>query len=153
MEYTFKYIRRTRALFIDLVNSLTLEQLNEVPKGFNNNIVWNFGHIVVSTLGLCYVRSGVEPTMQIQDFNKYKNGSKPESFITKEEVEALKEHAIQSIQQIEEDIKANKFNNIVPYATQTFGYNMSTIEEIVTCTQSHDAIHFGVALAIKKTLQ
>ena len=60
----FKYIRRNRELFLELVNSLSIEQLNKIPEGFNNNIAWNFGHIVVTTQTLCYVRSGVKPDMK-----------------------------------------------------------------------------------------
>ena len=53
-ELIFKYIRRNRELFLDLVNSLSVDQLNKIPEGFNNNIAWNFGHIVITTQALCY---------------------------------------------------------------------------------------------------
>ena len=48
MEKQFETIRKTRAFLRSLVDNLTTEQLNEIPEGFSNNIVWNFGHIVAA---------------------------------------------------------------------------------------------------------
>lgn len=59
MDSTLKFIKQARTAFIELLDGLTLEQLNTVPEGFNNNIIWNFGHIVVSTQTLVYVRTGI----------------------------------------------------------------------------------------------
>lgn len=59
MNEVFEFIINSRTAFIKLVDSLTIEQLNKIPDGYNNNIIWNFGHIVVSTQTLCYVRTGI----------------------------------------------------------------------------------------------
>lgn len=146
----FKYIRRNRELFLQLVNSLHIEQLNKIPDGFNNNIAWNFGHIVVSTQNLCYVRPNVKPGIGIPFRMKYQKDSKPEGFITQDEIDTLKQQLFSTIDAIEEDIKNNVFKNITPYATSTYGYEMKTIEEILTCTLAHDSLHYGYALAQRK---
>jgi hypothetical protein len=153
MQEALTYIKQTRALFIQLLNELNMEQLNEVPQGFSNNIAWNFGHIVVSTQVLCYVRSGIEKDLEISFLEKYQKGSKPGDFISKEEIEELKKQAIGSIQKIERDIQVNKFGQIEPFATSTFKLTMQTIEEVVTCCLAHDAMHYGYAVALKKSLQ
>ena len=145
-----KYIRRNRELFLELVNSLSTEQLNKIPKGYNNNIIWNLGHIIVSTQGLCYLRSEIKPNISIPFMAKYKKDSKPESFITKEEIDTLKEQLISTINTIEEDVNNNVFEKVAPYATVTYAYEMKTIEEILTCTLAHDSLHFGYALAQRK---
>ena len=149
-ENVFKYIRRNRELFLQLVNSLSIEQLNKIPEGFNNNIAWNFGHIVASTQSLCYVRSEVKPDLDIRFKTKYQKGSRPEGFITQEEIDILKHLLVSTVNAIEEDVKNNIFKTITPYATSTYGYEMTTIEEILTCTLAHDSLHYGYAFAQRR---
>ena len=48
MQSQFHIIKENRKLFIRMMEELTIEQLNEIPTGFNNNMAWNFGHAVVS---------------------------------------------------------------------------------------------------------
>jgi hypothetical protein len=150
MQYTIKYIRRIRENFIQLMDTLSIEQLNEIPEGYNNNIIWNFGHIVTSTPALCYVRSGVNKHIDNPYFDKYRNGTMPESFVSKEEVDELKTLALSHLEKIEKDIEANTFLNIEPYATATFKYEMNTIEEILTCATAHESLHLGIASSIKR---
>ncbi|MEP6467080.1 MAG: DinB family protein [Parafilimonas sp.] len=149
-EFVFKYIRKNRELFLQLVNSLSIEQLNKIPDGFRNNIVWNFGHIIISTQNLCYVRSGIKPDIEVPYKSKYGKDSKPESFITQQEIDALKQQLAATINTIEEDVNNDVFKNIKPYSTATYAYEMHIIEEILTCTLAHDSLHFGYALAQRK---
>lgn len=153
MDFEFKYIRRTRELFTELLNGLSIEQINEIPAGFRNNIAWNFGHIIVSTQALCYLRSGVQPDIDIPFLSKYQKGSKPESFISQEEINVLKEQAITSLSKIEEDIVKGVFANIAtPFSTATYGYEMGSIEEIITCCLAHEALHSGYAMAQRRLI-
>lgn len=153
MDFEFKYIRRTRELFTELVNGLSIERLNEIPAGFRNNIAWNFGHIIVSTQALCYLRSGVQPHIDIPFLNKYQKGSKPETFISQEEINVLKEQAITSLSKIEEGIVKGVFTNIAtPFSTATYGYEMGSIDEIVACCVAHESLHLGYAMAQRKLI-
>jgi len=149
-EFVFKYIRKNRELFLNLVNSLTIEQLNKIPEGYRNNIAWNFGHIVVSTQLLCYVRPQVDTSKEISFRTKYAKDSKPESFIEQKEIDELKKQLVSSIDAIEEDLKNGVFKNIKPYSTATYAHEMHSIEEILTCTLAHDSFHYGYALAQRK---
>ncbi|WP_407635809.1 DinB family protein [Solitalea canadensis] len=38
----------------------TIDQLNKVPAGFNNNLIWNIGHEIVAQQALIYKSSGLE---------------------------------------------------------------------------------------------
>lgn len=145
-----KYIRRNREIFLELVNGLSIDQLNTIPKGFNNNIAWNFGHIVISTQLLCYVRPNVQPNKNIPFREKYQKGSRPEGFIPQEEIDALKQQLLSTIDAIEQDVQNGIFNTVQPYATHTYRHEMTTIEEILTCTLAHDSMHYGYAAAQKK---
>lgn len=150
MQYTTKYIRRIREIFLGLIEDLSIEQLNEIPAGFNNNIVWNFGHLITSTTALCYISSGIDRNANNPYLDKYRKGTRPESFITEEELNDLKRLAFSNLDKIESDLAANKFQQIQPFATGTFKYEMHSIEEILTCATAHESLHLGIANAIKK---
>ena len=103
MENQFYITKQNRQVFIKLVDSLTTDQLNEIPEGFNNNIAWNFAHIVVSQQILCYAKAGKEMKISKEYIDKYQRGSKPESYIEQKEVDFFKEQAIQLIDEFQKD--------------------------------------------------
>ncbi|MFC5284039.1 DinB family protein [Pedobacter alpinus] len=149
----FNFIIQTREAFIRLVNSLSVEELNQIPAGFNNNIIWNFGHIVVTTPALCYVRTGIWTDVSaIKYWNEFKKDSKPSRDINEEEIAELKALAISSIESIKEDYKKGIFNSVTPFATATYGADMNSFEEILVTTVGHDNMHLGYALAQRKLI-
>ena len=151
MNQAFEFIINSRKAFIQLVDSLSIEQLNKIPDGYNNNIIWNFGHIVVSTQTLCYVRTGVLQDAATVKFNEYyKKDTKPTYTVTEEEVEELKTIALGSIEKIKADYAAGKLANITPFTTATYGVQMNSIEEVLITTIGHDNVHYGYAWALKR---
>jgi len=153
MEQVFKFIIDARKAFIKEIESLSLEQLNEIPTGFNNNIIWNFGHIVVTTPILCYVRSGIwADASSIKFASAYGKGTKPTYTVTQEEVDELKALAISSIESIQADYNAGKLNAITPFETSTFGAVLNNIEEIIITTAGHDNTHLGYITAQKRII-
>lgn len=153
MQETFKFIIEARHKFIELIDSLSIEQLNQVPAGFNNNIIWNFGHIVVSTQTLAYVRTGIKADTAWVKYNEdYRKDTKPTRFVEQAEIDELKEIAIRSIEQIAEDYAHGNFAAITPFSTVTYGYPMHSIEEVMVLTAGHDNVHFGYALAQRRCL-
>lgn len=90
MEQTFKIWETSRKIYLKLIESYSIEQLNKIPEGFSNNLIWNLGHIIVSQQGLVYRLSGLAVNVSEEMTNKYKNGSKPTCDATQEEVDELK---------------------------------------------------------------
>lgn len=154
MEKVFEFIITARKAFAELVNGLSIEELNHTPEGFNNNIIWNFGHIVVTTQTLVYVRTGIWPDKSsVKYVDAYEKGSKPSYFVEATEIEALKALSITSIQKIEEDYMRGILKNIQPYATGTYGALMQDIEDVLVTTIGHDNLHFGYAQAQRKAIR
>lgn len=149
----FDLIIKTRQAFIKLIEEQSTENINEIPEGFNNNIIWNFGHIVVSTPVLCYIRTGVRTTVDsIPYIDKYKKGTKPEVQISEEEIDTLKRQSIGSIHQLQQDFEKGVFQNIQPFETSTYGNRMETIEAVLLATLAHDNLHYGYAKAQNKEI-
>jgi hypothetical protein len=154
MKQIFEFIINSRKAFIQLIDGLTIEQLNKIPDGYSNNIIWNFGHIVVSTQTLCYVRTGILENASAVKFNDfYKKDTRPAYTVTAEEIAELKATALESIKKIEEDYANGKFGAITPFATATYGAQMNSVEEILTTTIGHDNLHYGYALALKRRIK
>lgn len=151
MEYLLNITRQTRANFIRLVESSTVEELNEIPVGFNNNIIWNFGHIISSQQGLCYVLSNVEAVIEKQYMLPFKKGTKPEKYFNAEEINTLKELMQSTINQLEEDLSNNKFKSYNAFKTD-YGMEVKSSDEAVQFFVVHDALHYGIASAIKKVI-
>ncbi|WP_205896842.1 DinB family protein, partial [Pseudomonas viridiflava] len=55
--------KKHQNFILDLVKDLSIEQLNKIPDGFNNNIIWNIAHLTAAQQNLCYTRSGLLPTV------------------------------------------------------------------------------------------
>lgn len=151
MEQHFKTIRQTRNNFIQLLDSCTLEEANQVPEGFNNNIIWNFGHIIASLHGLCYTLSGLKAKSSPDYLNEYRKGTKPERFIGQDEVNELKELMLNTVDELEEDLKNQVFINYNAYTT-SYGVTLNDIQDAVQFFPIHDAYHYGCATAIKRII-
>ena len=153
MEKVFQFIIDGRKAFIRLIDELSLEQLNEIPTGFNNNIIWNFGHIVVSTQTLSYTRTGIrEGVSWVKYVEAYAKGTKPTYFVSQEEVNDLKEIALSSILEIEADYNAGVFKTTTPYETATYGATLNSIEDVLITSVGHDNLHYGYATAQKRII-
>ncbi|MCZ0211646.1 DinB family protein, partial [Streptomyces sp. UMAF16] len=63
MNSVIQNIVNIRKYLIEMCEPLSVVQLNTIPNGFNNNIIWNFGHLIAAQQGLCYIRSGLKPVV------------------------------------------------------------------------------------------
>ena len=151
MKEQFDLIRQTRTRFIDLVDGLSIEELNEIPAGMNNNIAWNFGHIITAQQGLCKGLSGVEQDVPDELTAGFKKGTKPEGFMSQETIDELKEYAMSCIDELERGLGENVFVQYKTYTT-SYGYTLNNIEDAVRFVMVHDALHLGYAMAIRRNL-
>lgn len=151
MKEQFELIRQTRTRFIDLVNGLSIEELNEIPSGMNNNIAWNFAHIVTAQQGLCNRLSGIEPDVPAELIGPFNRGTKPEGFISQETIDQFKEYAVTCIDELERGLAENVFVQYKSYTT-SYGYTLNNIEDAIRFVMVHDALHLGYSMAIRKNL-
>jgi DinB superfamily len=151
MQKQIELIKQTRSRFIQLVESLSIEQLNEIPAGMSNNIAWNFGHIVAAQQGLCNGLSGVALNLDPAFITNFKKGTKPEGFINEETINTFKGYMLSNISDLEKALADNVFVNYQPYVT-SYGYPLNNIEDAVRFVSVHDALHLGYSMAIRKNL-
>ena len=57
METSFNINQTIRIALLNFLENHSLEQLNAIPEGFSNNLIWNIGHCIVATnVGLQTIR-------------------------------------------------------------------------------------------------
>lgn len=149
MEATFKIWETSRKLYLNIIETYSLEQLNKIPEGFSNNLVWNLGHIIVSQQGLVYRLSDLPMSVSPEMMDKYKNGSKPTEFVTQDEVNELKVLLFSLIEKTKQDYASGLFTNYNEYTT-AIGFNLSSAAEAMEFNNYHEAIHLGIMMQIRK---
>ena len=149
MQSVFEVQKTSRTIFLKFLENYSLEQLNKIPEGYNNNIIWNIGHIIASQQGMVYKLSGL-PTLVSEDFiNKYKKGTKPEGIVSQAEVDEIKTLLETTFLQTVEDFTNNIFINFSEYTT-SIGFTIRNAEEAVNVNNYHEGIHLGIILSLRK---
>lgn len=153
IEEEVRKLKITRSNFLKLMDGLTVAQLNQKPEGFNNNVIWNFGHSLISQQLLCYRLSGAKPRLDDQLINNYKKGSAPDQVLSSEQIQTLKEIAIPSADWMLEDYNSGILHEN-PFSAYTTSYNitLNTAEEAITFNNIHEGLHLGYAMALKRLL-
>lgn len=146
---SISHITQTRENFTKLIDSLSTDQLNQIPDGFNNNLIWNYAHNIVTMQLLCYKLSGLDINIPEDVLSKYRKGTKPEAFIPADEILLLKKLCRNTAHQLAEDVKNESFHHYNKYET-SFGVVLECIEDAIAFDAVHEGVHLGYALAMKK---
>lgn len=149
MNATFNIWKTSRAIYLKFLENYSLEQLNKIPEGMNNNLIWNIGHIIVSQQGLVYRLSGLPRYVSDEMTAKYQNGSVPTGNTTKEEVDEIKNLLISTMNQTISDYEKGIFNEYTPYETKT-GFSLQNLNDAIEFNNYHEGIHLGFMMKIKR---
>lgn len=149
METTFAITRQSREIYGSFIHKYSLGQLNKIPQGFNNNLIWNIGHIMVSQQMLAYLGSGNEPMVSREIIDRYKRGTKPESDATAREVEEIKQLLFTTITKTEEDYRNGLFRAYTERSTE-LGFTLATIDDALTFNNYHEGVHLGIIMGLRK---
>ncbi|MGK4566701.1 DinB family protein [Flavobacterium sp. 3HN19-14] len=149
MKSTFEITNYSRSVIAKFLDNYSLEQLNKVPEGFNNNLIWNIAHIIVVQQMLVYNLFGLPMMVDGEMVAKYKRGTKPESDVTQEEVDFIKSLLFTAIEKTETDFNAGGFENFTEFTTMT-GYTMKSVNDAITFNIYHEAVHTGMMMSIRK---
>ena len=149
METQIAVIQLTQQNLVKILDSVSEEQFNKVPAGYNNNLIWNFAHVLAAFQVLCYSRAGLPPRLDETFINSYKIGTKPETHVSLEEYATIKYNAEWMLVKFKEDYAAGVFSNFQSYST-SFGFAISTVDMALEYITMHHGLHLGYSMAIKK---
>lgn len=149
MKTTFKITRTSREIYKSWLEKYTPHQLNKIPEGFSNNLIWNIGHIMVSQQLLVYAGSNRPMMVSEELINKYRRGTKPEHDASPEEIEEIKNLLLTTIEKTEDDYKSGLFTTYNE-RTSELGFLLSSTEDAITFNNYHEAMHLGIMMQIRK---
>lgn len=144
-------ITHTRRTLLTLIGGLTIDQLNEIPDGFNNNIAWNVAHLIATQQRLCYSRCDLQPRIADSFIAKYQKGTKPESFITDAEFTEIRELLFTSLEILKADYDQQVFANYTAWTTP-YGNDVSSVDDALNFLPFHEGLHYGYVMALKRMI-
>jgi hypothetical protein len=149
MKSQIETIRKTRTNLLEQIKNLSNEEFNRVAEGFNNNIIWNLGHMIATQQGICYKRAGL-PTMISDDFwEKFRSGSKPEGKISEDEIAKIRELLFTTLDKLQTDYDEKIFEKYTAWSTRS-AVQIASIDDGIEFLQFHEGLHQGTILAIKR---
>lgn len=149
VQQVFETTIRSRNMILELLQKHTLEQLNKIPEGFNNNLIWNIGHVIVAQQVLVYKLSGLPMMIANEMVDKYKNGSRPERDVTQAELDEIKNLLLETINKTAADYNNGVFKTYNEYTT-SIGFNLKNAEEAIVYNNFHEGLHLGIMMSLRK---
>ena len=147
----FSHLRSIRKNLLDVVEPFSLAQLNKIPTGFNNNLIWNLAHCAVTQQLLCYKLAGQPAGLSTDIINVYRKGGRPDGNVDQAFVDMIKRYLNSSIDQIEVDYKNGLFTDYSEYTT-SFGVTLTSIEEAILFNNIHESMHLGTMLSMRRLI-
>lgn len=151
MQRAFDITRQNRKVLAVYLKNYSLEQLNKVPDGFSNNLIWNIAHIIVVQQMLVYNLSGLPMLVSNEMVAKYKKGTRPEADVTQEEFDKIQSLLFETIDQTEKDFQDKLFEKYTEFTTMT-GFAIRSVDDAIAFNYFHEATHLGMMMMIRKFL-
>jgi hypothetical protein len=150
MFTTIQFIAIARQQMVNIMDGLTIEQINKTPQGFNNNLIWNLAHVVATFQNYTYRRSsGLDIAINENLITDYGNGSFPKEFVAAEEIEDIKKLAVSTIDNLKNDIEKGSFKTYTPFEVTAGKVNLQTLDDCLSFMLFHESMHLGTMKALK----
>lgn len=151
MDWIFEITLKNRKILKSFLENYSLEDLNKIPEGFSNNIIWNVVHVVVSQQLLVYDLSSVPTLVPKTMIDRFRKGTQPGKDLTQAEIDGIKELLLTTIEKTREDYKDGVFKTFQKYTT-SINITLTKVDEAIMYNTYHEGIHLGYILALKKSL-
>jgi len=149
METSFNINQNSRTVLRNFLENHSLEQLNAIPEGFSNNLIWNVGHCVVAQQMLVYKLSDLPMMISDEMVEKYKRGTKPEHSVSQIEVNEMKTLLFSTLEKTKKDFSEKLFQNYNEFTSMS-GFTMKSVTDAIEFNNYHEALHLGIMMQIRK---
>jgi len=153
MKFSFDTLRATRNNILKDIEGLSLEQLNAIPEGFNNNIVWNFVHLIATQQRLVYKLSDTPFVVSEDIVEGYKIGTKPEQAVTELQLDEYKQLLLTTVDQMQQDYEQGIFGSDFTSYTTSYRVTLDTLENAINFNNVHEGLHYGVIRVLVRAVQ
>ena len=149
MNSVFDVQKTIREILLKILDNHSLEQLNKIPEGFSNNLIWNIAHCITAQQSLVYKLSGLPSKVSEEFITKYRKGTKPEGYVSQAEVDEIRTLLSETLHQTEKDYSDKIFLNYTEYTT-SMGFTLRNVEDALSFNNYHEGTHTGIILSIRK---
>lgn len=149
MNSVFEVQKTIREILLKVLDNHSLEQLNKIPQGFSNNLIWNIAHCVSAQQSLAYKLSGLPVIVSEEFISKYSKGTKPEGDVSQVEVDQIRVLLKTTLEQTEQDFENKLFVNYKEYTT-SMGFTLRNIQNALDFNNYHEGLHTGIIMSIRK---
>ena len=149
MQKQFEILLNSRKLILKALEKTSVEQLNKIPEGFKNNLIWNLAHLTVTQQLLCYKLSNLECLVSTKLIENFQKGTAPSYVVSEEEINQIKEQFLALPKKLEEDYANGIFKNFISYSTSV-NITLNSIDDAIYFNNYHEGIHLGIILQLLK---
>ncbi|MCB0568161.1 MAG: DinB family protein [Phaeodactylibacter sp.] len=149
MAYQFHLLQTSRENISRLLQGLSLSQLNHIPAGFRNNLLWNAGHLLATQQLLLYGLSGRELLLPDTFIESFRKGTQPEGKYDADMAEFIKGKLLPTAQQAAIDYERGLFQTFTPYQT-SYGVELKDFSQALQFVNVHEGLHLGYMMAMAK---
>lgn len=137
---------------MEQIEGLTAEQLNQVPDGYNNNIIWNLAHLICAQQGICYLRGGQAAIVPEKYITPFFTNTRPAGFLDDAEIAEIKRLFISTIDELASDYERKIFGNYTPSPNilNAYGIELNDIDDALDFVLYHEGYHSGYILSLKR---
>jgi uncharacterized damage-inducible protein DinB len=154
-DKVLRQVEAVRAITLQKVESITEDEADIMPKGFNNTIRWNVGHILIVQDQLASNFAGLPQQLSPEFVTLFGNRTRPSEWQRQIEPPTLQTLSYELKRQTAY-IKESLGNRLQEKAKKPFirlGFKMETIGEILTFSLHHEGMHTGIIYAIQRAIE
>lgn len=144
----FEQLKTYRGELLNLAQGVTQSDAEMIPEGFNNNIRWNLGHVLVDQYLWIYALTKEEMPIPMTFNEWFGYGSDPSRFT----IETPSFSQLIPMLQQQPHIIQERYQDRMEEEFPPTEMGMYTIEQVLIRTIFHEGLHIGAIQALKRQL-
>ena len=150
-RFEWEILRASRIRLLRVIETSSHEILFKIPKGFNNNIIWQIGHCIASQQRHMYMRSGLPMYISKDFMESFKIGSAPASWKITPDVNELKPLLIDTVNKLKSDLQSGLFVTYEAFELP-IGFKVKNHVQALQAANFHEAEHSGIIFTYLRML-
>lgn len=153
MEQQLQFFQWTRQNILHLLKNLSVHKICHIPTGFNNNILWNAGHIHWVQQVLVYQLAGISPDFTESFQAKYSSGNFPTDGDS-DDLPLIMDLLDKSTKKTVADYRAGMFEGYQSISSRydNIEFTFTAWEDAFQYNNLHEARHYGFMKALANAL-
>ena len=141
-QFHIEHLYVIRKKLLGYLENTNLEKQLIIPKGCNNNMLWQIGHCVVSQQRLMYTLSSLPMNVSENYFLNFKIGTSPKDWLETPNIEEVKTSLIETVDILKRDFEQGLFQEYKAYTTSA-GITLNNVHDAFVYSNYHEGVHVG----------